>query len=455
MFLSHVVRVGGLKLGGEYPVRLQSMTRNDTRDVQATTAECIRAFEAGADMMRISVPDHASVKGLRQIKLKLKQSGFLQPLIADIHYHPELALRAARIAGKIRINPGNFGSAQTREPDESACHHPARWKETLHQNLRPLTDICKEHDTAIRIGINYGSLPLYILKQHGQSNEAMVETGIEYLKILESLGFFKTIISLKTSSPKSMVMACRMMASRMLTESMSYPMHIGVTEAGIGISGRVKSALGILSLLHSGIGDTIRVSLTETPEKEIEFAKRLKALAAMENKQSHELAGLSGTTLTIHSEASETDNLIADAVNQYVQFGEKEMVREIIIDAPQVLEQNVALETAVQLTQAAGIYACETEFISCPACARVSMDMEQITKEVKKRLSGRPGLKIAIMGCMVNGPGEMADADYGLICTRSGLLHLYKGKQRLKKKLAQKAAIKLLEQLVEDPVADI
>jgi len=455
MFLSHVVRVGGLKLGGDYPVRLQSMTRNDTRDVQATTAECIRAFEAGADLMRISVPDHASVKSLRQIKQKLKQSGFSQPLVADIHYHPELACEAARIVEKIRINPGNFDIARTRDQVVTAGHHQTGWRDSLFLVLRPLIEICKEHGTAIRIGLNHGSLPLHLSKRGEQPEKSLVESGIEYLKILESLGFYKTIVSLKTSSPQSMVTACRTMASRMLAEKMTYPIHIGVTEAGSGFSGRIRSALGIMNLLNQGIGNTIRVSLTETPEKETVFAKQLKKHATPGDTVYQISFSRPEARLTIHSEANDIDSLIADTVNQYVQFDNKEMVRDVVIDAPGIKEKRAIQEITSHLLQAAGIYAHETTFISCPACARVSMNMEELVSKVKKQLSGHPGYKIAIMGCMVNGPGEMTGADYGFICTGPGRVHVYKRNVPIKKNLVPDEAIKMLKQELSNPVADI
>ncbi len=455
MFLSHVVCVGGLKLGGEYPVRLQSMTRNDTRDVQATTAECIRAFEAGADMMRISVPDHASVKSLRKIRQKLKQSGFSQPLVADIHYNPDLALEAARIVEKIRINPGNFDIAQTLDQFATTGHHQARWRDSLFLLLRPLIEICKEHDTAIRIGLNHGSLPLHLSKRGEQPEKSLVESGIEYLKVLESLGFYKTIISIKTSSPQSMVTACRAMASRMQAEKMTYPMHIGVTEAGSGISGRIRSALGIMKLLNQKIGNTVRVSLTETPEKETVFAKHLKKYATPGDTVCQISFLRPEARLTIHSEANDTDSLIADAVSQYIQFDNKDMVREIVIDAPGVKEKKTVQEITAHLLQEAGVHALETTFISCPACARVSMNMEELVGKVKKQLSGHPGYKIAIMGCMVNGPGEMTGADYGLICTGPDRVHVYKRNVLIKKNLVPDEAIKMLKQELSNPVADI
>lgn len=455
MFLSHVVRVGDLKLGGDYPVRLQSMTRNDTRDVQATTAECIRAFEAGADLMRISVPDHASVKSLRQIKQKLKQSGFSQPLVADIHYHPELACEAARIVEKIRINPGNFDIARTRDQFTTAGNYQTRWRDSLIFALRPLIEICKEHNTAIRIGLNQGSLPLHLNKPGEQPEQSLVDSGIEYLKILELLGFYKTVVSLKTSSPQSMVNACRSMVSRMQAEKMTYPMHIGVTEAGNGISGRIRSALGVMTLLNQGIGNTIRVSLTETPEKEIRFAKQLKKYASPGGTVCQIHFSPPEARLTIRSNEKDTDSLIADTVGQYIQFDIKDMVRHVVIDAPETKEKRISEEISAHLLQEAGVYAYETEFISCPACARVSMNMEELVSKAKKQLSGHPGYRIAIMGCMVNGPGEMTGADYGLICTGPGQVHVYKRNVVIKKNLIPDEAINVLKQELSNPVTDI
>ncbi len=447
-FPSMEARVGDVALGSGHPIRIQSMAKTDTRDVRATLDQCIRSFEAGADYMRIGIPDMASVHCLKKIRTQLAAAGFHHPLVADIHYKPELATESARIAQKIRINPGNYGTPMPPFSLRKTGQGPVDEDENLFYRLKPLIDICKEYGTAIRIGTNAGSLPARYLDRYGKTPTALVESSIEYLRTFERLGFHNTVVSLKASKPMDMIASCRMMTQRMLETNMLYPMHIGVTEAGFSFRGRIKSALGIISLLKSGIGDTIRVSLSEPPENEIVFAKKITGHLTKHGGKTPVIMPNDDPVAIIRSEATDPDELIIDAITQFINIPSDKVVRNILAEAPMMKDGALERQLARQLMQAAGLNVSDTEFVSCPACARTTVDMNNLIKKVEKRLSGHPGIKIAIMGCMVNGPGEMADADYGLIGNRHGSLNLYKGKKIVRTNLEPDAALNALEHLM-------
>ncbi|MFN2396861.1 MAG: flavodoxin-dependent (E)-4-hydroxy-3-methylbut-2-enyl-diphosphate synthase, partial [Bacteroidales bacterium] len=265
-FPSHVVHIGNRPLGGEYPIRLQSMTSTDTMDVKATLAQTIRIIEAGADYVRISAPNMQAAHKLKEIKAGLRNAGFSHPLIADIHFNPEVALLAARYVEKVRINPGNYiRGTSGKKTEYSDAEKEAELALAL-ERLKPLTDVCREHGTAIRIGTNMGSLSTRIVLHYGNTPEGMVMATFEFLQLFKELDFHNLVVSLKASKPMIMVQAYEQMVDKMLQNNMSYPLHIGITEAGEGENGRIKSALGICNLLNKGIGDTLRVSLTEEPE---------------------------------------------------------------------------------------------------------------------------------------------------------------------------------------------
>lgn len=430
------VNIGNLHLGGQHPIRLQSMTDTDTRDVSATVAQCIRAFEAGADLMRISVPDQASIQALKSIKNKLNNDGFHQPLVADIHFKPELAMAAAAIVHKIRINPGNFIKASAINITDT--NSKEKHAELLQKALKPIVNRCKEHGTAIRIGTNAGSLPQHIANQYGQTPEAMVQATLEYISVFEFLDFKKLVISLKASNPVLMYESCRLMTGKMMKNNFLYPMHLGVTEAGEGLSGRVRSALGIIPLLQHGIGDTIRVSLTEPPEHEISFAKKI--LAIMESHRQKV------SCIDYHDEDEETviSKLIADAGIRLL----KNEIADLTISTPGIKDNYFADKLCKELLQAAGKSHSSTEFISCPACARTKFDIASFSKKIKQELPEYPGLKIAVMGCVVNGPGEMAGADYGIMGTPKGTVHIYKGTKCILKHIAPDLAVKRLVKII-------
>jgi len=375
---SRVVNIGNLPLGGDYPVRVQSMTNTNTLDTQATVEQVIRMAEAGCEYARIATPGLKDAENLRAIKNQLAKRGYPIPLIADVHFQPKVAELAASIVEKVRINPGNYVDKKQR-PDADYWQRGTHYQDELEQianRLRPLVNICREHGTAIRVGSNHGSLSQRILGRFGDTPEGMVESALEFVRIFEDAGFFNLVLALKASNPKVMVRANRLLVEKMKTNGMQYPLHLGVTEAGSGEEGRLKSAVGIGSLLCDGIGDTIRVSLTEDPEFEIPVA-----------------------------------------------YG---------------------------ILQASGARITRTEFISCPSCARTLFNIQEAVEKIKAKTAHLKGLKIAIMGCVVNGPGEMADADYGYVGAGNGKVMLYKKQQVIKKQVDESDAIEELINLIKD-----
>ena len=384
-------------MGGNYPIRVQSMTNTDTMDTKSTVEQAIRMIDAGCEYVRISVPGMKDAENLRLIKKELHRRGYKNPLIADVHFNPKIAELAATIVEKVRINPGNYmdnksavGSwqsavvsrkpeARSQKPETSSEKREARSDEELERiadRLYPLLKICRENGTAIRIGTNHGSLSPRIMERFGDTPEGMVESALEFARICNSNGFHDLVLSLKASNTRIMILSNRLLVERMKIEGMDYPIHLGVTEAGAGEDGRIKSAIGIGSLLADGIGDTIRVSITEDPEFEIPVA-----------------------------------------------YG---------------------------ILQATGVRITKTEFISCPSCARTLFNIQDSLEKIKQRTSHLKGLKIAVMGCIVNGPGEMTDADYGYVGAGKGKVNLYKGKSVVKKNLDESVAVEELISLIRE-----
>jgi len=365
-FKTRVINIGGVPMGGAYPIRVQSMTNTDTRDIAATVAQSIRMIEAGCEYVRISVPTLKDVEALREIKKEIRAAGFQTPLIADVHFNPKIAEMAARFVEKVRINPGNYVPPPRPRTEKGG---------EISRRLEPLLKICGDHGTAIRIGVNHGSLSEQIKERFGDTPEGMVESALEFARICAYHDFHDLILSLKSSNTRLMIQANRMLVERMRQEGMDYPLHLGVTEAGAGEDGRLKSAVGIGSLLADGIGDTIRVSITEDPEHEIPVA-----------------------------------------------FG---------------------------ILQATGVRITRTEYISCPSCARTLFNIQEAVQKIKERTSHLTGLKIAIMGCIVNGPGEMADAHYGYVGSGPGKVTLYKGYTPAKKQVEEADAVEALISLIK------
>lgn len=400
---SREVRVGNVIIGGNNPIVVQSMTNTDTMDTQATVNQTKSLVDCGCQMVRITASDEKTANNLYNIKNSLIQQNYSVPLVADIHFNPKAAEISASLVEKIRINPGNYVDKQWN-PDFTE----QQYKDILQKaqdNIFPLVDICKKHSTAMRIGVNHGSLSKRILYRYGNTPLAMAESAMEFLRMFSTMDYYDIVVSMKASNVKVMYEANQLLVKKMQEENLNFPIHLGVTEAGNGEDGRIKSICGIGSLLSMGIGDTIRVSLTEKPENEIPVAKNLaNAFKDIydENK--------SNTPFSEQEREIRTISLVA-----------KQLMDKTIEDFEQEDE-----ELRKQVLQATGVKVFKAEFIACPSCGRTKYDIQEALEKVKRACSHLVGLKIAVMGCIVNGPGEMADADYGYIGCGGGKVNLYR-----------------------------
>jgi (E)-4-hydroxy-3-methylbut-2-enyl-diphosphate synthase len=594
---SSEVFIGNTPLGGDNPVRVQSMTSTSTMDTEACIAQCIRIIEAGGEYVRLTAQGVREAENLRNIKDGLRKQGYQTPLVADIHFNPNAAYTAAGIVEKVRINPGNFvDSAKKFQNFEYSEEEYRQEIEKIRARFIPFLEICKANHTAIRIGVNHGSLSDRIMSRYGDTPEGMVESCMEFLRICVEENFTNVVISIKASNTFVMVTTVRLLAAQMDEERMNFPLHLGVTEAGDGEDGRIKSAVGIGTLLLEGIGDTIRVSLSEDPEAEIPVAKALvdyvcchSAPEAESHKKttanSLEIAGLcyassviarknTPIVITDYSNAETyTENL--DLIPDFLYLGKNQSFprpenRKIIVDydafsygkdeyplfttqnktawqnselplqfllinfselngelikqlilkpqttlilsstASNVFEQKAFVYKLMQegiknpiilqriyrekdlerfqikaatdcgaffldnladgiflqnetdsiwpadinacsfgILQATGRRISKTEYISCPSCGRTLFDLQTTLKKIKAATSHLKGLKIGVMGCIVNGPGEMADADYGYVGAGVGRVSLYKGKECVKKNIPEADAVEELLRLIE------
>lgn len=426
---THTVTVGSLKIGGGHPVSVQTMCNTDTLDIQASVAQCQRVAAAGAQMIRLTTQAPKQVKALARIKNELHQIGITVPLVADVHFSAATAMEAARVAEKVRINPGNFSK------------DPKRAKALLTN----LLDVCKEHGTALRIGVNHGSLPEHIMEQHGDTPDGMCQAAMEYLNVCKEQGFENVIVSIKSSNTRVMVQANRLLVQYMEKAGMTFPIHLGVTESGSGRQGRLKSAAGIITLLKEGIGDTFRVSLTEAPEEEILFGKLFQPLPPI--SLSTLLANESAT------EATRWDRLIVQACYDWAPglldgTTDWETLPMPFVEAPFATKEEL-VEFSMDLLQATRCVFTKPEYISCPGCGRTQFDLEETVRAVKEATSHLKGCTIAVMGCIVNGPGEMADAQYGYVGEGKGKVTLYKGKNPVMRGIPQEEAVQRLLELIE------
>lgn len=400
---SREVRVGNVIIGGNNPIVVQSMTNTDTMDTQATVNQTKSLVDCGCQMVRITASDEKTANNLYNIKNSLIQQNYSVPLVADIHFNPKAAEISASLVEKIRINPGNYVDKQWN-PDFTEQQYKDVLKKAQ-DNIFPLVDICKKHSTAMRIGVNHGSLSKRILYRYGNTPLAMAESAMEFLRMFSTMDYYDIVVSMKASNVKVMYEANKLLVQKMQEENLNFPIHLGVTEAGNGEDGRIKSICGIGSLLSMGIGDTIRVSLTEKPENEIPVAKNLaNAFKDIydENK--------SNTPFSEQEREIRTISLVA-----------KQLMDKTIEDFDQEDE-----ELRKQVLQATGVKVFKAEFIACPSCGRTKYDIQEALEKVKRACSHLVGLKIAVMGCIVNGPGEMADADYGYIGCGGGKVNLYR-----------------------------
>ena len=370
------VRVGNIGIGGSNPVRVQTMTNTDTNDIEGSVEQIKRCVAAGAEIIRLTTQGEREVNSVAEIKRRLAADGIVVPLVADVHFSSSVALKAACVVDKVRINPGNF--IKPIKKDFSTDYTDEEFEQerlVLRKRFVEFLDVCKKHHTAVRIGVNHGSLGERMMNRYGDTPMGMAESCLELLRMCRQENFDQIVISLKASNTVLMIEAVKLLVEKMDAEDFHFPLHLGVTEAGDGEDGRIKSAVGIGSLLAVGIGDTIRVSLSEPPEAEIPVA-----------------------------------------------FGILQATRSRIT---------------------------KTEYISCPSCGRTLFDLQTAVRRVRERTSHLVGLKIAVMGCIVNGPGEMADADYGYVGAGKGKISLYKGKNCVERNIPEDEAIDKLLALID------
>ena len=406
------VRVGdSLVIGGGNPIVVQTMCNTHTNDVGATVAQCRRLAAAGAQMIRITVPGQQDIGHIRSIREKLRSEGILVPIVADIHFSSATAIGVAPHVEKVRINPGNFHKD----------HEEAR------RQFGRLLDVCREHGTAVRIGLNHGSLGSYITDLYGNGPDAMARAAMEWIEMCIEKDFLKVVVSLKASNTVVMTEAYRLLDGMMRERGFRFPMHLGVTEAGNGDSGRIKSCVGIAALLEEGIGDTVRVSLTEDPEAEIPVARYL---AARYDGRT-EVPALSGRELKMLDAAC--------------TWGPKLLRRQVdSIDDPAV-----DAYLADEIMQAARRRFYRPEYIACPGCGRTMYDLQGAFEKVKERTSHLKGMVIAVMGCIVNGPGEMADADWGYVGEGNGKVSIYRRHAPVLRHVPEEEAVDRLLEMIE------
>lgn len=436
--------IGGIPIGGDAPVVVQSMTNTDTNDIEASVAQCKRMIAAGAQMVRLTVPSLKEVEAMRQIKARLRAEGIDTPLVADVHFNPNVAEAMAAVVEKVRINPGNYVDKRNFSQLDLTDDEYAASVERMAQRAKPLFEVCKKHDTAIRLGINHGSLCDRIVSRYGNTPNAMVQSALEWIDICERFDFHKVVISMKSSNVQTMMESTVMLKNEMDKRGCSYPLHIGVTEAGNGLEGRVKSAAGIGALLLMGVGDTVRVSLTEPPEHETPFAHTL--LKAVETLSSVR-CDVRGDTLHFSDNEPDFDLWMAKSASMAGYAYYNHHIKNLVLENP-CFEEGRIRDMEATILQACRIKMSKTEFISCPSCGRTQYDIQSVLSEVKARFSNYPGLKIGVMGCIVNGPGEMADADYGIVGASNGLVCVYEGKKRLTQAIGLDEALKCLEELI-------
>lgn len=453
--ISSIVQIGNLAIGGKHPIRIQSMTNTNTLDTAATVAQTIRLVEAGCEMVRITAPGIKEAENLFHIKKELKKRGIQIPLIADIHFNPKAAEVAAQIVEKVRINPGNYVDRNRGKVDYAESEYQLEL-EKISQRLNPLLSICKENGTAIRIGTNYGSLSERILAKYGNTPRGMVESAMEFVQICKDFGFQNLVLSMKASRVKIMIEANKLLVERLIETGYYYPLHLGVTEAGNGDEARIKSAAGIGSLLASGIGDTVRVSLAEEPETEIPVAKQIISFNNWKDnsaknplpKTNRILLGGNPTIKLDYPGLPFNELLIRSSVD-FTLLQQETKFKGIQI-TNQEQSRDSQLETLSQnILQALGIRHFKTEFIACPSCGRTQFNLITALEKVKAQTSHLKDLTIAVMGCIVNGPGEMADADYGYVGTGPGRVTIYKGSSPVLKNIKEKEAIQALIDLIK------
>ena len=431
------VQVGNIFIGSDYPIRIQTMANTSTNDIDASVDQARRCIEAGTELLRFTTQGLREVESLKEIHAQVLTA---VPLVADVHFNSEVADAAAEVVEAVRINPGNYSKDASK----------------LKERFIHLLDICRAHETAIRIGVNHGSLSERMMDQYGDTPEGMVASVMEFLRIAVEQKFTHIVISVKASNTRVMVETVRLLVKTMDKEHMAFPLHLGVTEAGEGEDGRIKSAVGIGALLADGIGDTIRVSLSEAPENEIPVAQELVDYFVDEDSVRYDgsvtaevwdnIGGLVEVRYSSLENNWETFCLQAAAECGRLLWEFK--ASELTLINPNFSENKLNF-LSKDILQAARVRIYKTEYISCPGCGRTMFNLEETIRKVKAATAHLTGLKIAVMGCIVNGPGEMADADYGYVGAGRDRISLYRGKEWVLKNIPQEEAVTQLLALIE------
>ena len=506
------VKVGCVTIGSEHPIALQSMTNTSTNDIEGSVEQCIRIAKAGGDIVRLTAQGVREAANIGIIRQELRQRGCDVPLVADVHFNPRAAFASAEAGvDKVRINPGNFvDPGRTFRKLEYTPEEYAAELQRIEDALVPFLDTCRLHNTAIRIGVNHGSLSDRIMSRYGDTPAGMVESAMEFLRVAVKHDFLNIVISIKASNVVVMVETVRRLVAAMDAENMEFPLHLGVTEAGDGEDGRIKSAVGIGTLLAEGIGDTIRVSLSEPPENEIPVAKALadyiSGFAAAtgisapstatnrimpERRKSKEIGNMGGNRPTVvispkevteiptgavmltSREINPAAHILAQAATMDAEGNDAPVIASITYDnlpkdevklraaadfgrlllsglqdgimiSSNSMSDDELYALALNILQATRLRFSHTEYIACPGCGRTLFDLQSTLKAVREATGHLKNLKIGVMGCIVNGPGEMADADYGYVGAAAGHVSLYRGKECVKKNIPQSEAIPAL-----------
>ena len=443
------VRVGNTAIGGSNPIRLQSMTTTATMDTAGCIEQAIRIIEAGGELVRMTTQGTREAENMRLIREGLTARGYETPLVADVHFNPAVADVAARYVEKVRINPGNYvDPARTFKHLEYTDDEYAQEIQRIRDRFIPFLNICREHGTAIRIGVNHGSLSDRIMSRYGNTPAGMVESCMEFLRICVEQDFMNVVISIKASNTVVMIETVRLLVKEMDREGMAFPIHLGVTEAGEGEDGRIKSAIGIGALLAEGIGDTIRVSLSEAPEREIPVARKLVDYAET-SAQVRASAKIENGVLYLDYNDSLLEDFQLHAAMDAGALLIDGKAKELKLSDPNIPTEQIR-STEDAILQGARIRFSKPEYISCPGCGRTLYNLEDTIARIKAATGHLKGVKIAIMGCIVNGPGEMADADFGYVGAGRGKISLYKGKECIEKNIPEENAVDKLLKLIEE-----
>ena len=448
---SSVAHVGQIAIGGDNPIRIQSMATTDTNDTEGSVAQAKRIIDAGGELVRFTTQGTREAENMKNISARLKADGYTTPLVADVHFTAHTADVAAQYCEKVRINPGNYvDPGRTFKHLEYTDEEYAEELKKIEAKLVPFLNICKLHHTAVRIGVNHGSLSDRIMSRYGDTPEGIVESCMEFLRIFKREHFDDVVISIKASNTVVMVTTVRLLVKTMDQEDMHYPLHLGVTEAGEGEDGRIKSAVGIGALLTEGIGDTIRVSLSEEPECEIPVARKLVDLIPECTRLREEAeASIHDDTITLPLDAPDYETLQLKAAMAVGALLIDRKATKLSILNSQFSILNLS-DLSDSILQAARIKFTKTEYISCPGCGRTLYNLQETIARIKAATSHLVGLKIGIMGCIVNGPGEMADADYGYVGAGRGKISLYKQKVCVAKNIPEEDAVERLLQLIAE-----